>query len=72
VSDAFVYTTMLWALVMGWSGARVVYYLMCRREYGYPGRSRTKLGGVHGARSQRTGPARDTGKGYQTERDISS
>jgi prolipoprotein diacylglyceryltransferase len=38
VSDWFVYTTMLWALVMGWSGARVVYYLLSRREYRQRGR----------------------------------
>jgi ABC-type uncharacterized transport system permease subunit len=33
VSEWFVYTTALWALVMGWSGARVVYYLLSRPEY---------------------------------------
>jgi hypothetical protein len=37
VSEWFVYTTMLWALVVGWGGARVVWFLMSRREYQAPG-----------------------------------
>jgi hypothetical protein len=38
VSEWFVYTTALWALVVGWGWARVVYYLLSRREYRGRGR----------------------------------
>jgi hypothetical protein len=45
MSSALIWTSMVWALVVGWSGARVLWFLMSRREYrGHPGRHRVNWG----------------------------
>lgn len=34
MSEFFIWTTALWALIVGWSGARVLWHLMSLPEHG--------------------------------------
>jgi hypothetical protein len=33
MSEWFIWTTVLWAFVVGWGGSRVLWWLCSRREY---------------------------------------